>query len=525
MRSARKKATVFAFSLAVVAFCSFPFVAVVIESFHPRLLDSASIQSVLSSPLAVRAFWFSFWQALLSAFFVIICGTPIAYLVSHSSKRTRAWLIALSMGAFMLPAPVVVTAFATMFWQNGWLGFLHLGNSLVPMFAAHVYVNLAVVVVTVGTAWRAIDDSIIDAARSLGASRKEILRSIVMPLLAPSLCAAFTIAFLFCFASFAIVLLLAPQHATVEVEIYRRIVGMLDSRAAVVLALLQMMLLSVGMLLADRFKPVVSTTRSQRAYRRSPFAAMGAMFASGVLLLPIVSLIVQSLMVNGRITTKYYVLLIEPIRGVSAVDALITSLKYAASASAISLMAAAAVAFVVTRAVSPSFNILRRMVMFATSLPLVSSGVVLGLGYLLGAFYLPGFLRTSDVLVPAAQAAIALPLLLRLMLPSIQAISPQYGAAAKTLGASTPFVMRHVWVPLFLPAIVGSLLLALAISLGDFGATSVVGSATSPTLPVKIAELLSRPSPVSYGVGLSASVLLFGVVLVFGLIVQLMEKS
>ena len=62
----------------------------------------------------------------------------------------------------------------------------------------------------------------------LGASPARAFRQVTLPLLVPSILAAASIVFLFTFTSFGVALLLAdPAHATLEVEIYRQAVELL----------------------------------------------------------------------------------------------------------------------------------------------------------------------------------------------------------------------------------------------------------------------------------------------------------
>ena len=71
-------------------------------------------------------------------------------------------------------------------------------------------------------------------------------------------------------------------------------------------------------------------------------------------------------------------------------------------------------------------------------LPLGVSAVTVGFGFLLSMhhpFGLPVDLRTSPLLVPIAQAVVAVPLVVRTVLPVLRAIDPRLREAAATLGA------------------------------------------------------------------------------------------
>jgi thiamine transport system permease protein len=134
-----------------------------------------------------------------------------------------------------------------------------------------------------------------------------------------------------------------------------------------------------------------------------------------------------------------------------------------------------------------------------------------GLGILLTLYRpLPGGLNLGDprILVPAAQAVVGLPLVVRSLTPAMRAIPPHLRAAAATLGATPRQVWRHVDWPLVRRPIGVAVGLAFAVALGEFGATSYVARPDHPTLPTAIFRLLSRPGIENVGMAFAACVLL-----------------
>ncbi len=65
------------------------------------------------------------------------------------------------------------------------------------------------------------------------------------------------------------------------------------------------------------------------------------------------------------------------------------------------------------------------------------SAVTVGFGFLIALDKPPLDLRTSWVLVPIAQALIAIPFVIRVMTPVLRAIDPRLREAATMLGAPT----------------------------------------------------------------------------------------
>ena len=143
----------------------------------------------------------------------------------------------------------------------------------------------------------------------------------------------------------------------------------------------------------------------------------------------------------------------------------------------------------------------------AVHLPLVVPPVVTGwallelfapagpLGRLLAAWFGATVLfRWTGAAIAAA--VMALPLAVRAMRLSIEAVDRRLEEAARTLGAGRWQVFRTVTLPLSLPGVLAGATLAFARALGEFGATitfvaDVPGE--TETLPLAIYAALQRP--------------------------------
>jgi thiamine transport system permease protein len=154
-------------------------------------------------------------------------------------------------------------------------------------------------------------------------------------------------------------------------------------------------------------------------------------------------------------------------------------------------------------------------------LPLGVSAVTLGFGFLVTLDRPPLDLRSSPVLVPIAQAMVALPLVVRTLAPVLRSIDPRQRQVAASLGASPVRVLATVDLPTVWRPLLAATGFAFAVSLGEFGATSFLARPDRPTLPVVIYQLISRPGADNYGMALAASVVL-GVVTV--LVMAVVER-
>ncbi len=81
-------------------------------------------------------------------------------------------------------------------------------------------------------------------------------------------------------------------------------------------------------------------------------------------------------------------------------------------------------------------------------LPLGTSAVIVGFGFLISLDQPPIDLRASVLLIPIAHSLVALPFVVRAMAPVIRSIDPRLREAAAVLGASPRRVWQEVDGPL-----------------------------------------------------------------------------
>jgi thiamine transport system permease protein len=141
-------------------------------------------------------------------------------------------------------------------------------------------------------------------------------------------------------------------------------------------------------------------------------------------------------------------------------------------------------------------------------LPLGTSAVTLGLGYIIALDRPPLDLRASPALLPLAHTLVAFPFVVRSLLPVLRGIQPSLREAAAVMGASPWQVWRQVDLAIVGRAMLVAAAFAFAISMGEFGATALVARPEFPTMPVVIYRFLGQPGALNYGQALAMSSLL-----------------
>lgn len=513
-------------------FFAWPTAAIVARGFvTDGALDLSGFVEVLGRERTWRVIGLTLLQAVLGTALSVLLGLPGAYVLYRRTFRGRTLLRALVTVPFVLPTVVVGVAFRALLADSGALGFLGLDGTFAAIVAALVFFNYAVVVRTVGGMWEQLDPRAEEAARALGANPWQAFTRVTLPMLAPAIASAASVVFLFCATAFGVVLILGgTRYATVETEIWLQTTQFLDLRAAAVLSVVQLVVVTGVLAVSARTRrrreralrlADITTARPRPLrLRRTPATGSGDLVPAavtavvGVLLaLPLVHLVVASLRTRTGWGLGNYVALGTTggpnTLSVTVWEALSISLRTAVDATVLAVVVGSLVALVVSR--RPRSGAGRRAVGVLDGLfmlPLGVSAVTVGFGFLITLNRPPLDLRSSLVLIPIAQAVVAIPLVVRTVLPVLRAIDPRLREVAGVLGASPGRVLAHVDAPYLLRSLGLAIGFAFAISLGEFGATSFLARPDRPTLPVVIARLLSRPGGDNYGMALAAAVVL-----------------
>ena len=483
-------------------------------------LDLRGTAEVLARPRVHRVVWFTVWSSTVATLVSVVLGLPAAYALHRLTLPGRRLVRSLLLVPFVLPTVVVGVAFRQLLGDAGPLGFLGLDQSATAVVLGLVFFNVAVVIRMVGAAWESLDPRPAEAAAALGARPWQVLATITWPALRPSVVGAASVVFLFCATAFGIVLTLGGlRYATVETEIYLLTTTVFDLRAAATLSVLQLLVVVVLLGVAARLRAVPDPTAASvvprpRLPRRSDVPAVVAtLLLLLALLAPLVTLVQGSLRVDGEWSLGNYRALTTRGEGqallVPVTDALAASLRIAVDATWIALLLGLLVSVVVTRrSTTPAERRVRGVLDGFFMLPLGVSAVTLGFGFLITLDSPPLDLRSSPLLVPVAQALVALPLVVRTLTPVLAGIDDRQRQAAASLGASPWRAFSTVDLPAVWRPVLAASGFAFAVSLGEFGATAFLARDDAPTLPVVIFRLLGHPGPHNYGMALAASVVL-----------------
>ena len=154
----------------------------------------------VTAPRVLASFRLSFGASFAAAALDLVFGTIAAWVLVRYRFPGRRFVDALIDLPFALPTAVAGITLAAVYAGNGWIGQfleplgLKVAFTRLGVFVALVFVGLPFIVRTVQPVLQDLDKGYEEAAASLGASRWQTFRQVLLPTLMPALLTGFTMA-------------------------------------------------------------------------------------------------------------------------------------------------------------------------------------------------------------------------------------------------------------------------------------------------------------------------------------------
>lgn len=176
-------------SLAVVFFLLFPLIVIIGASFTttpyvkfpPSGFTLKWYGDLFARTDFLRAFIDSVLIGVVTVGGVLLIGTPTAFGLRLGSRVGRQVLQSFVTAPLTLPTIVTAVALLQVYYLSGW------DFPWIAVTLGHILVTLPYYIRTLGAGLESLDNSVLEAAESLGASRQRILRRIIIPAVLPSI--------------------------------------------------------------------------------------------------------------------------------------------------------------------------------------------------------------------------------------------------------------------------------------------------------------------------------------------------
>ncbi len=413
----------------------------------------------------------------------VLIGVPLALLTARTDLPFRRfWTIVASL-PLVVPSYIGAFAFVGAFGPSGELGSLF-GVSL-PAIEGIWWTGVIItlytypyVFLTTRAGLLSMDGSLVDAARTLNATRWEAFRRVTFPQIRPAIAAGALLASLYAISDFG-----TPTFMRVEVftsAIYLEFFGGSASYAALLalnlIAIVAVILvIEAGIGRDEDASSGAESSQIQLGFWKWP--AMGSISFLGIITLVTPIAIFGQWWLSTDETTGFE----YEFQWLFAFN----SVQYAALAAFVACLLALPVAYTSAR----SRSVLARVFERATYVGFAVPGIVIALALVfLGSRMFPGLYRQGIVLLIFAYVVRFLPQAVGTVRSSVLQVGDRHIEAARTLNATRFEAFRRITLPLILPGLIAGAVLVFLTTMKELPITLMLAPLDTQTLVTIIWE-------------------------------------
>lgn len=453
------------------------------ESDWRSLLQDSYLRHVIA---------FSFWQALLSALLSVLPAIPLARALWRRRFPGRQLLLRLCAMTLVLPVLVAVFGLLSVYGREGWLaqlcGLLGIEYHFSPyglqgILLAHVFFNLPLATRLLLQALENIPGEQRQLAAQLGIEGFDFFRLVEWPWLRRQILPAAALIFMLCFASFATVLSLGggPQATTIELAIFQALSYDYDPARAALLSLLQMVCCLGLVMFSQRLSKALPTGNASLVGWRAVNRSLGSRMRDGLFIMLALLLLLPPLlavMVDGA------------RQGVSGLfhqpalwQAAWTSLRIALAAGLLAVLLTMLLLWSSRELRQRQHLLAGQALEMSGMLILAMPGIVLATGFFLLFNSWVGLPEHPDGIVIFTNALMAIPYAMKVLENPMYDIAERYHRLCLSLDIHGWRRVRMIELKALKRPLAQALAFACVLSIGDFGAVALFGSADFRTLP------------------------------------------
>lgn len=165
-------------------------------------------RDVMGDETVRRTLWRSLVNGGIAAVLATALAVPVAYYLRYSRNRGRIVVLGIIVTALFSSYLVRIYAWRSLLGREGAINwtlqtlqvtnepslFFFYNRSAVVLTLVHIYLPFAVI--TLFSAFEALDRDVLEAARTLGAKARHRIRWVILPVIAPGLFASFAFTFI-----------------------------------------------------------------------------------------------------------------------------------------------------------------------------------------------------------------------------------------------------------------------------------------------------------------------------------------
>ncbi len=446
----------------------------------------------------------------LSMVLACLLGVPLAFCLARVAVPGKTVLLTLASLPLVLPSFVGAYALVLLFGHAGVattalraaglpVGSIYGMPGIVLVFTLTLY---PYVLMPTLAGFRAIDVAVEEAGRNLGASRGMVFRTVLVPIVVPSVLAGALLVFIEALENFGVPAVLAEDRPFLALDIFKLFAGEADSNPAAAGAL-SMVLVGCTVLVLLVQRRYLARRRFATSARQPPpvipLGRLARLLASGfcwavVLLsvLPFGAVLVISFqrfrgpVMQWELGLGNYAAL---LRG--SYQPLVNTLLLASLAALAATLLGAPIGYVLAR----HRGRLATLLDIVGTIPFAVSGTVLGIGLIVAFNSGPLVLTGGWLILVLAYVVRKLPFSARSASAIVRQIDPSLEEASINLGVSPLRTFATLTVPLMLGGLVGGLVLVWVTVASELSGTIVLYSSRWRTMTVLMFQSLEGTAP------------------------------
>ncbi|MDR3311590.1 MAG: iron ABC transporter permease [Spirochaetaceae bacterium] len=458
-----------------------------------------NLVTILSSAGNRQTFYNSLKLGVIVAIVATLMGYLFAFAVTRTEIRGKRFFKAIATLPIVSPPFILSLSIIFLFGRQGLITRGLLGIRSFDVYGIHSLILVQsisffpVAYLTLSGILESIDDSVEDAAYSLGATRGHIFRTVTLPLSLPGIISAMLLVFIQSMEDFSNPAVIAGNFSTLSVEAYRIITGLYDLRQGSMMAIILLVPTVAAYLLQKywmRKKSFVTVTGKPTQKRRKlhekhivyPLFAACTLISAFIILLygtALMGAVVRTWGVNYQLTLDHFRFVVS-----MGGDALWNSIKLAVYAAPAGGILGMIIAYLTTRIRFPG----RRAMEVVSLLTFAIPGTVLGIGYI-SSFNTPPLLFTGTAFILVAAFVFRnIPVAIESGTATLLQIDRSIEEASAISGAGSAYSFRRITLPLLRNAFFSGLVYAFVRAMT---AVSAIIFLVSPRWPLATSKIFS----------------------------------
>lgn len=428
----------------------------------------------------------------------------MAYLLRSVKIRGSEFLNILIVISYLSPPFIGAYAWIQLLGRNGFItrilnALFHVKLHGIYGFAGIVLVfslqSFPLIYMYVSGAMKNLDNSLNEAAESLGCNAFQRVTKVIFPLVLPSLLAGMLLVFMRVFSDFGTPMIIGEGYKTFPVMLYTQFMGEVgtnDGFAAtmcVIVIVIALMFFFIQKLLGQKFTYSMTALKPMQAQEaegwRKVCAHLAVYLVTLVAALPQITVIITSFIgtINGSLFTGEFTL--DNYRNIFSKGntvAIRNTYLFGLEAIVVVIVCGILISYLSVRKKNTLTGVLDVLTMF----PYIIPGSVLGISFLY-AFNGPPFLLGGTVIIMIIALSIRrMPYTIRSSTAIIGQISPSIEEASISLGASQVKTFLQITVPMMLPGVLSGAIMSWITLISELSSSVILYTSRTSTLTVAI---------------------------------------